>query len=113
MKQNKIYSLLGIATRGRNIKSGEFATESAVKDGSASLVIVAEDASENTKKLFSNKCSFYEVPYYIYGTKEELGHAMGKDLRSSLAVVDDGIAQAVIKHLEESENLGGSKHGEN
>lgn len=113
MNQGKIYSLLGIAMRGRNIVSGEFATESAVKDGSAALVIVAEDASDNTKKLFSNKCTFYEVPYYIYGTKEELGHAMGKDLRSSLAIVDGGIARAVTEQLEESGKLGGSKHGEN
>lgn len=113
MKQNKVYSLLGIAMRGRNIVSGEFATESAVKDGSAALVIVADDASDNTKKLFSNKCSFYEVPYVVYGTKEELGHAMGKDLRSSLAITDYGMAQAVMRQLEETEKLGGSKHGEN
>lgn len=112
MKQNKIYALLGIAMRGRNVVSGEFATESAVKNGSAMLVFVAEDASDNTKKLFSNKCTFYEVPYYIYGTKTELGHALGKDLRSSLAVVDEGIARALTEHLEETEKLGGSKHGQ-
>ncbi|MBQ7954429.1 MAG: ribosomal L7Ae/L30e/S12e/Gadd45 family protein [Lachnospiraceae bacterium] len=113
MKQNKIYSLLGLAMRGRNMVSGEFATESAVKDGSAFVVIVASDASENTKKLFSNKCSFYEVPCFVYGTKEELGHALGKELRSSLAITDLGLAQAVIGQLEESEKLGGSKRGEN
>ena len=45
MKQNKIYSLLGLAMRGRNLVSGEFQTEDAVKKGSAMLVIVAEDAS--------------------------------------------------------------------
>lgn len=113
MKQNKIYSLLGIAMRGRNAVSGEFATEGAVKDGSAMLVIVAGDASNNTKKLFSNKCSFYEVPYYVYGTKEELGHAIGKDIRSSLAVTDEGLARAIIGQLEETEKLGGSERGEN
>ena len=73
MKQNKIYSLLGLAMRGRNLVSGEFQTEDAVKKGSAMLVIVAEDASANTKKLFHDKCSYYEVPVYEYGTKEELG----------------------------------------
>ena len=62
MKQNKIYSLLGLAMRGRNLVSGEFQTEDAVKKGSAMLVIVAEDASANTKKLFHDKCSYYEVP---------------------------------------------------
>ena len=67
MKQNKIYSLLGLAMRGRNLVSGEFQTEDAVKKGSAMLVIVAEDASANTKKLFHDKCSYYEVPVYEYG----------------------------------------------
>ena len=42
MKQNKIYSLLGLAMRGRNLVSGEFQTEDAVKKGSAMLVIVAK-----------------------------------------------------------------------
>lgn len=99
MKQSKVLSLLGIAMRGRNLVSGEFQTEEAVKTGSAMLVIVAEDASANTKKLFHDKCSFYEVPVYEYGTKEELGRAIGKDIRSSLAVCDAGLADAIIKHL--------------
>ena len=113
MKPNKIYSLLGLAMRGRNVVSGEFATERAVKDGSAMLVLVAKDASDNTKKLFANKCSFYEIPCYQYGTKEELGHAIGKEMRSSLAVTDLGLSDAIISKLEETDKLGGSEHGEN
>ena len=100
MKQNKALSLLGLATRGRNLVSGEYQTETAVKDGSAMLVIVAEDASANTKKLFTDKCSFYEVPLLEYGTKVQLGWAMGKGLRSSLAVCDAGLAQAIVKAIE-------------
>ena len=76
MGQNKIFSLLGIAMRGRNLVSGEYQTLEAVKKGSAMLVIVAEDASDNTKKLFSDKCSFYKVPIFRYGTKENLGRAV-------------------------------------
>lgn len=104
MKQNKIYALLSLAARGRNVVSGEFATENAVKDGSAMLVIVAEDASDNTKKLFRNKCSFYEVPLFTYGTKEELGHSIGKEERSSAALINEGLAHTVMKHLEELQN---------
>ncbi len=100
MKQNKVLSLLGLAMRGRNLVSGEFQTLEAVKNGSAMLVIIAEDASANTKKLFTNKCTFYEVPVYEYGTKEELGRAIGKDMRSSLGVSDAGLAEAIIKQLE-------------
>lgn len=100
LAQNKILSLLGLSMRGRNLASGEFQTLEAIKMGNAFMVIVARDASDNTKKLFHDKCSFYEVPVYEYGSKEELGRAIGKDLRSSLAVCDEGLANAVIKQLE-------------
>ncbi len=100
---NKIYSLLGLAARSRNVVSGEIATEKAVKTGSAVLVIVSKDASDNTIKMFRNMCNFYNVPFFQYGTKEELGHAMGKEMRSSLAVTDNGFAQSIKKHLEASE----------
>lgn len=100
MAQNKIFSLLGLATRGRNIVSGEFMTEKFVKSGHATLVIVAEDASDNTKKMFENMCEFYKTPLFVYGTKAELGHSMGKEMRASLAITDGGFAKSIIKHLE-------------
>ena len=65
MKRNKVLSLLGLATRAGKIKSGSFLTEQAVKAGKAYLVLIAGDASENTKKKLSNMCSFYEVPAQI------------------------------------------------
>lgn len=104
MKENKVYGLLGLAARGRNVVSGEFSVENAVKSGSAMLVIVAQDASDNTRKRFSDKCSFYQVPFYVCGTKEELGHCIGRELRSSVAVLDEGLARAIGKHLEGLQN---------
>jgi len=100
LKPDKVLSYLGLAMRGRNLVSGEFQTEDAVKSGKAILVIVAEDASENTKKLFRDKCSYYQVPVYSYGTKQSLGRAIGKDQRSSLAVTDAGLAQAIEKAMQ-------------
>lgn len=104
MKLNKIDGLLGLCARSRKLASGEFAAESAVKDGSAWVVIVATDASQNTKKLFHDKCSFYEVPIFEYGTKETLGHAIGKEMRASIAVLDENFSKAIIEKLEESQN---------
>lgn len=101
MKQSKVLSLIGIAARGRNVVSGEFSTENAVKDGSAYLVVVAEDASANTKKKFTDKCRFYEVPCFVYESKENLGHSIGREMRSSLAVTDAGLANAIMKCLED------------
>ncbi len=101
MENDKILSLIGLAVRGRNLVSGEFQTKAAVKNGSAMLVVIAQDASQNTKKLFHDKCASYHVPIYEYGTKEILGQAMGKEFRSSMAVCDAGLANAIRKKLEE------------
>lgn len=94
--KNKILSLLGLATRSRNVVSGEFMTDKAVHEGKAKLVIVATDASDNTKKEFSDMCKYYKVPYYEFATKDELGHSMGKEMRASVAVIDDGFAKSII-----------------
>ena len=75
-----------------------------MKAGTAFLVIVAGDASENTKKKFKNMCDFYEVPIYFYGDKDTLGHAMGKEFRASLAVTDAGFAKGIMKHLDAEQN---------
>lgn len=104
MVRNKVFSLLGLAARSRNVVSGEFATEKAVKDGKACLVIVSAEASDNTKKMFQNMCSFYEVPFRLYGGKEELGHCIGKEMRASLAVINEGFASNIIKNLECEDN---------
>lgn len=99
MRRNKILSLIGLATKAGKTMSGEFSTEKAVKTGTACVVLVSEEASENTRKKFQNMCTFYEVPLYFYGTKLELGAAMGKEFRASLAVTDPGLSDAIMKEL--------------
>lgn len=91
--------MLGLAKRARKLAGGEFSVDKAVKSGEARLVIVASDSSENTKKLFTNMCAFYQVPFYLYSTKDALGHALGRDIQASVAVLDDGFADAIEKLL--------------
>lgn len=111
--QNKIYSLLGLAMRGHNLVSGETQTLEAVKKGSARLVILAEDASGNTRKLFTNKCEYYRVPVFQWGTRESLGRAIGKDLRSSMGVCDAGLANSLISLMTtQQKELKGTIEGE-
>ena len=96
--------MISLATKAGKTASGEFATEQSVKSFRAELVIVATDASDNTKKKFQNMCEFYEVPIYFYGDKDTLGHAMGKEFRASLAVNDLGFAKGIMKHLNNEQN---------
>ena len=97
---NKVYGMIGLATRAGKVVSGEFSTEKAVKEKKAHLVIVATDASDNTKKLFSDKTSYYKVPYRCFGTKATLGGAMGKEFRASIAVTDSNFAAQIMKHID-------------
>lgn len=104
MKQNKVLSLISLATKAGKTVSGEFSTEKAVKSGTAHLVIVAGDASDNTRKKFNNMCDFYSVPIYFYEDKDTLGHAMGKEFRASLAITDAGFAKGIIGKMSEDVN---------
>ena len=99
MIQNKALSMISLATKAGKTVSGEFCTEKEVKTGRAALVIVAGDASENTKKKFRNMCDYYHVPIYFYEDKDTMGHAMGKEFRASLAVLDEGVAKGIMRHL--------------
>ena len=40
-------------------------------------------------------------PFYrVYGVKETLGRCIGKDYRSSLAVIDEKLAEAVVEKMK-------------
>ena len=97
--KNKVFSMIGLATRARKVVSGEFSTEKSVKSGRSHMVIVSEEASDNTKKMFTNMCTHYKVPIYLFGTKEELGHAMGQEFRASLSVEDAGFAKTLASRM--------------
>ena len=105
--RHKILNLIGLATKAGKTASGEFSTEKAVKSGKAFLVVVSEEASDNTRKMFTNMCTYYQVPICFFGRKDELGHSMGKEMRASLAILDEGFAKALVKQMNMN---GGSKY---
>lgn len=103
MNKDPICSLLGLAARGRNAVSGEFSVENALKSGKAYVVIIANDASENTRKKFTDMATYRGVPVYLYQDKDILGKCLGKEMRSTVAIVDEGLAKAVIRKFGELE----------
>lgn len=77
------------------IVSGEFSVEQALKKGKVHLVILAKDASDNTKKKFRDKCRYRSVPLLEISNKTDLGRAIGKEMRASLAITDKGFAETI------------------
>ena len=55
-------SLLGLANRARKIISGEEFVVKEIRSGKAKLVLLSADASANTTKKITDKCTFYQVP---------------------------------------------------
>lgn len=96
----KIHSLLGIAMRAGKLVSGEDGTMIDLKKGKLNLVIVAEDASNNTKKLFKDKSSFRHVNCIELSTKSELGISIGKDSRAVIGIKDIGFANKIIQLID-------------
>ena len=105
MKPDRALQMLGMAQRAGAVKSGEFMTWNSVKDGSAFLVIVAADASDNTRKQFSNMCEFYKVPVRFYSDMETLGHSIGKEFRASLSVTNEGLAAKILSIIDQKDEV--------
>ena len=93
----KIHSLLGIAMRAGKLVSGEDGTMIDLKKGKLNLVIVAEDASNNTKKLFKDKSSYRKINQIFFSTKVELGLSIGKSPRAVIGIKDKNLSQKIIE----------------
>ena len=96
---NNAINLIGLACRARKIASGEMILN-AVRNNSAKLVIIAEDASENTKKKLVDKCTFYKVDYVFIESSTILSHAIGKNNRMAIAINDSGFAEKIKSYLK-------------
>ena len=99
--EHKLLGMLGLSARAGRISSGEFAVENGIRSFKSRLVVIAADASDNTRKKFLDKCSFYGVPCAVVSDRSSLGRAVGKDLRAVISVNDGSFAEAMIKLLKE------------
>ncbi|MBS4750028.1 hypothetical protein GMA11_04610 [Granulicatella sp. zg-ZJ] len=96
LNDQKQLNLLGLATRARLLVSGEEIVLAEVKKKRATLVIIATDVSDNTKKKIIDKCHYYKVPYKEQFTTAYISHAIGKK-RSICAFIDGGFANSYQK----------------
>ncbi|WP_096435368.1 YlxQ family RNA-binding protein [Alteribacter populi] len=98
--EDRALNFLGLAYRARALVTGEDVVLQAVRKGKLRLVIMSEDASENTKKRFTDKCSYYDVPLVIKWTRQSIGNAIGKDERVVVGVEESGFAKKLKSLME-------------
>ena len=100
MNENQWVSLLGLANRARKIISGEELSLKEIRSGKAKLVLLSKDASTNTVKKITDKCRSYNVPFRMIENREVLGHAIGKEARVVVAILDGGFAKKLLTLLD-------------
>jgi len=93
--QNKILTLLGFAQKSGNLVSGENTVDLYLPKRKVSLVIITEDASNNTRERFVQLANRYEVPYIIWGDREILSHAIGKINRAVYGVTNKKFSREI------------------
>ena len=101
-KEQRIINLLSMAQKAGRIVSGAFAVEQAVKKQQAVLVLLAEDAAEESKKKFTTLADKFAIPYAYCLDRETLGRCLGKDFRAVAAFLDDGFAKKLRQLMEET-----------
>ena len=98
-KEN-ILSILGLSYRARKLVTGYDPVLRVVREKKASLVFIANDASDKTKETFSKKCFFYNVPVNYSFNSDELASSLGKKLVKIAAICDKGFYDVINKLIE-------------
>jgi len=100
MNEKRILQLIGLALRAGKLISGEDQVLDSIRTGKCYLVILAADASENTRKRFQDKCLSYGVKLVSIADRYALGHAIGKAHRVVLGITDTGFAEKIGQWIE-------------
>lgn len=90
---------LGLAQKAGKVAAGDLSVEGALLNRKAKLLLIAADAAEATKKNLYSIATRCSVPIYEVLSKAELGLAIGKSPRSSIAILDKNFVIMVEKHM--------------
>jgi len=95
----RLRGMIGFAMRAGKVLIGtELVCRTAAKArGTIKLVLIADNASEGTKKKITNKCEFYRLkPVQINLSTDELGALLGKTYSPAvIGITDEGFAKEI------------------
>ena len=96
--KQKILDLIGISKRANMLKCGSDTVIKEIQSRRACVVFIANDASLETIKKFSDKCNFYNVTYITIFNTIELSSIIGKDNIKLISVSDKGLSKTMIEN---------------
>ena len=99
MDKTGVLTLLGFAQKGKNLAAGEANVEAYLKKGKVHLLLIAEDQSAKNQQRWLYLAENYAIEAILFGTKEELGRAVGMSPRGIVGITDEQMAKAILKKI--------------
>lgn len=99
-RKNRVLGMLGISAKAGKIVCGNDATIEDIERHKVKLVIVAEDASEKTKKNMKYVCDKNKVPILEFGKIEEISRTIGKSNKAIIGIKSKSLSEAIEKLIE-------------
>ena len=98
--------MLGISAKAGKIVSGTDYCIQELKKGKIQLILVAEDASEKTKKNFVFYTQEVKIPIVFFGTIDDNSKAIGKQNRAVIGIAEKNLANQIEKIINGGEIIG-------
>lgn len=95
--KNKLMSMIGFAKKAGKIASGEGISLENIKKNKAKLVVLANDASENTAKRILDKAKYRNIAVLRILNRKEIGKAIGSEDRVVISITDKQFAESIKK----------------
>lgn len=100
---DQVFHLLGLGQRAGKIVSGDFAVREHLAKGKVKLLIIATNTSERIKGEYIRIGQSKKVSTRVAFTKDQLGFALGKSPRATVAILDPNFARGIEGLLEGGE----------
>ena len=93
--------MLGLCMKAGKLAYGSDMVEEKIKYKQVNLLIIAEDASDNTKEKFRRIANQNKLNLYFFSTIAELSHRIGKSNKAVLGIMDKNFAEKINILFEE------------
>ena len=94
---DKILNNLGLCQRAGGLVSGEEIVIEYLRSGKIYYIFLANDASDNAKKMILDKASYYKVEVNNDYSSFEISSAIGKSGRMVVGITNSGFVKILKK----------------